>query len=369
MENSDLVPFQRNSPEGPAHSGSLERDSGQAFETQSSDSNRVVPRSAGVQSVVLQVGRSTGRLVCHQFQSQASQVCVAGSGSKSLGSGCSESVMGESGCVCFSSGISSQPGGFQDGGSGLSQNDPSCSGMVQHALVLGPGKSLSSGALSVSTQKDLVTQPFNGVLHRNLSNLNLHAWLLESVPSKNKVSLRKWQQELRLLRDSTRAVYKSKWAIFVKWCDSHEVDFRSPSISQIADFLLYLFKERSLQPSTIEGYRTAIADMVDNDRLAISKDENLSRLLDSFHRDKPKGRRGIPSGNLSLVLHQLTKAPFEPLRKASLKHLTFKTVFLLALGSGKRRSEIHAWLFKNIRHQENWTQVSPYQLHFQESVG
>ena len=60
------------------------------------------------------------------------------------------------------------------------------------------------------------------------------------------------------------------------------------------------------------------------------------------------------------MLHQLTKAPFEPLRKASLKHLTFKTVFLLALGSGKRRSEIHAWLYKNIRHQESWSQVSLY---------
>ena len=59
-----------------------------------------------------------------------------------------------------------------------------------------------------------------------------------------------------------------------------------------------------------------------------------------------------------MVLHQLTQPPFEPLRKASLKHLTFKTVFLLALGSGKRRSEIHAWLHKNIRHQEDWSNVS-----------
>ena len=42
-----------------------------------------------------------------------------------------------------------------------------------------------------------------------------------------------------------------------------------------------------------------------------------------------------------------------------LKHLTFKTGFLLALGSDKR-SEIHAWLYKNIRHQENWNQVSLY---------
>ena len=100
--------------------------------------------------------------------------------------------------------------------------------------------------------------------------------------------------------------------------------------------------------------------MVGNDTLNISSDENLTHLLDSFHRDKPKGRRGVPSWNLSLVLHQLTKAPFEPLRKASLKHLTFKTVFLLALDSGKRRSEIHAWLLKNIRHQQNWSQVSFY---------
>ena len=92
----------------------------------------------------------------------------------------------------------------------------------------------------------------------------------------------------------------------------------------------------------------------------VRKDDNLTRLLDNFHRDRPKGRQGIPSWNLSLVLHQLTKPPFEPLRKVSLKHLTFKMVFLLALGSGKRRSEIHAWLNKNIRHQADWSKVSLY---------
>ena len=60
-------------------------------------------------------------------------------------------------------------------------------------------------------------------------------------------------------------------------------------MNQIADFLLFLFKDRKLQPSTIESYRTAIADMVGNDRLNISKDENLSRLLDSFHGGFLKG--------------------------------------------------------------------------------
>ena len=161
-------------------------------------------------------------------------------------------------------------------------------------------------------------------------------------------------------RSSTRTVYEAKWSVFVRWCEASQVDFRSPSVKQIADFLLHLFQEKNLQPSAIDGYRSAISDKLGISFLNVSKDENLTRLLDSFHRDRPKSRRGIPSWNLSLVLHQLTKPPFEPLRKASLKHLTFKTVFLLALGSGKRRSEIHAWLNKNSRHQADWTKVSLY---------
>ena len=118
-------------------------------------------------------------------------------------------------------------------------------------------------------------------------------------------------------------------------------------------------KVKKLQPSTIDDYRSAIADKLGNSPINVSKDENLTHLLHSFHRNRPKGRRGIPSWNLSLVLHQLTKAPFEPLKKASLKHLTFKTVFLLALGSGKCGREIHAWRNKNIR-QTDWSKVSLY---------
>ena len=43
-----------------------------------------------------------------------------------------------------------------------------------------------------------------------------------------------------------------------------------------------------------------------------------------------------------------------------MKHLTFKTVFLLALGLGKHTSEIHAWQNRNIRHQSDWSKVSLY---------
>ena len=155
---------------------------------------------------------------------------------------------------------------------------------------------------------NLLTQPFNQIPHRNLGNLNLHAWLLEPLLA---IKEQGFSEAVAarieaLQRGSTR----SKWAIFTKWCITNQVDFRAPPVKSVADFLMYLFQDRKLQPSTIDGYRSAIADKLGNSPINISKDENLTRLLDSFHRDRPKGRRGIPSWNLSLVLQQLTKAPF-----------------------------------------------------------
>ena len=241
------------------------------------------------------------------------------------------------------------------------ESDSHSSGLAQHAMVLGPGGTVVSDP-SLPTQS---SRPSDTAIQQGASQESDQSKPTRLAPRAEAIKEQGFSSPVASQieapqRSSTRTVYEAKWAVFVRWCESSQVDFRSPSVKQIADFLLHLFQEKNLQPSTIDGYRSAIADKLGNSSLNVSKDENLTRLLDSFHRDRPKGRRGIPSWNLSLVLHQLTKAPFEPLRKASLKHLTFKTVFLLALGSGKRRSEIHAWLNKNIRHQADWSKVSLY---------
>ena len=107
-------------------------------------------------------------------------------------------------------------------------------------------------------------------------------------------------------RGSTRSVYEAKWTIFTKWCITNQVDFQAPPVKSVADFLMYLFEDRKLQSSTIDGYRSAIADKLGNSTFNISKDENLTRLLDSFHRDRPKGRRG--SAELRFMLGK-TKIP------------------------------------------------------------
>ena len=76
--------------------------------------------------------------------------------------------------------------------------------------------------------RDLVTQPFNGLVHRSLPNLNLHAWLLEALPSGNTASLKRWQQELRLLRGvqpepctSQSGPYLSSGVNRTRWTSGH----------------------------------------------------------------------------------------------------------------------------------------------------
>ena len=61
-------------------------------------------------------------------------------------------------------------------------------------------------------------------------------------------------------RSSTRTIYKSKWALFEKWCRENSVDFSTPSVKQVSDFFMYLYQDLNRCPSTIDGYRTAIVD-------------------------------------------------------------------------------------------------------------
>ena len=359
LETAFLVQSQTDSSKGQAHSGKAECDSRQIVQEHSGYSDRMVPPAGSLRPLMCQVAHSPSGSLCNKVQSQTTQVCVPSTRSTGMESRCSQPELGEYGCLRVPSCVSFGQGGVQDPRSGSSQVGSDCSRVAQHALVLGSSQHVCSDSSlpskrgepadptvqSVSPQRSPRAQP---------PRLAPRASSIQAQGFSNEVATRIEAPQ----RQSTRAIYESKWSIFVKWCESHKVDFGSPSLTQVAEFLLFLFKEKNLQPSTIDGYRTAIADKIGCDKVNFGKDENLTRLLDSFHRDKPKGLRGVPSWNLSLVLHQLTQSPFEPLRKASLKHLTFKTVFLLALGSGKRRSEIHAWVHRNIRHQEDWANVS-----------
>ena len=109
---------------------------------------------------------------------------------------------------------------------------------------------------------------------------------------------------------STSAIYKSKWNIFSSYCRTKRIDPFLASDPQISEFLIYLFKDKKLAHKTLEGYRTAIAEPI---RLKsgkdISKSMFLTRLLQSFARERPSIARPYPNWDLAFVLQSLTKEP------------------------------------------------------------
>ena len=61
-------------------------------------------------------------------------------------------------------------------------------------------------------------------------------------------------------RESTLAIYESKWRIFTSWCNIQHINPLSGSESVVSDFLLHLHTEKHLAISTIAGYQMAIAN-------------------------------------------------------------------------------------------------------------
>ena len=134
----------------------------------------------------------------------------------------------------------------------------SCRIPMQRIVVIAPGwpnmpwfwdlVTMSSQIpLSLPFLPNWLTQSFNQIPHRNLTNLNLHAWLLEPHQSRSRLGFSE-AVAARIeapQRGSTRSVFEAKWTIFTNWCLINQVDFRAPPVKSIADFLMYLLRTGS----------------------------------------------------------------------------------------------------------------------------
>ena len=63
-------------------------------------------------------------------------------------------------------------------------------------------------------------------------------------------------------------------------------------------------------------------------------------MIMSMELQRPRLTPVLLQWDLGIFLEALSKPPYEPLREASLKHLTLKTVFLLAMASAGRPSAL-----------------------------
>ena len=175
-------------------------------------------------------------------------------------------------------------------------------------------------------------------------------------------SIRAAERISRPQRNSTRLVYEGKWAEFCSWCRRRQSDPLTASVPVVADFLVELFEWKPpLAVSTIKGYRSSIAATLPHGA-DITNSKDLCSLFKSFGVDRPVTKVFYPKWSLKVVLDYLIGRPFEPILRCSMENmenLTLKTVFLVALASGRRRSELCAlsWDPQCFRFSPNLAQV------------
>ena len=156
-------------------------------------------------------------------------------------------------------------------------------------------------------------------------------------------------------RPSTNRMYDDRWRRFTRWAAAQGFDPLDPTAAQIASFLFDLFDKHGLSPQTIKGYRTCIGSVLNHTgRAKVVLHRTISDMIASMELQRPRTTPVLPQWDLGVVLEALSKSPYEPLREASFKHLTLKTVFLLAMASAGRRSELHA-----LRFDKNYIQFKP----------
>ena len=143
-------------------------------------------------------------------------------------------------------------------------------------------------------------------------------------------------------RQSTRSVYDSQWRQFHSWCLERKVNPVSATIPIVLEFL-HEKREKGCSSNTLAVSVAAISAFHNNvDGVPISKSLAISRYIKGVKLLNPQKLSLAPPWCLGSVLTILAKSPFEPMANCDLKLLTMKTVFLLAVCSARRVSELQA---------------------------
>ena len=190
----------------------------------------------------------------------------------------------------------------------------------------------------------LLKQTFSHHFHPHPWNLNLHAWRLSRDSTRREDFLKLLPKGSLYLKDNPQRGFTNlngkcseSGAMLSKLILSRE------TVQQLADFLIFLFEEKKLAISSIQGYRSCISKVFLARGIDISHDRDLNMLVRNFAIERPVQHREAPRWDLMVVLRLLMKPPFEPMNMASLADMTRTLAFLLTLASAKRNNEV--WAF------------------------
>ena len=309
-----------------------------------SSQHRMGTTASSVRLSCSAVGSSSCRSLCYQSESQTGNLCISSSRPSVLRSRRHVSLLGRNVRLCLSSIPLSSSSASQDQAIGL-QDHSYCTSLAKTSMVSRTSASVlcQASETSFQTRPSVSVQGKSGTSKARVSSSSRLATLREGLRQKG-FSEGATSHISKSVRQSTGIVYEAKWAIFCDWCSGRDIDPVRVTVQQLADFLVYLFEIKRLVPSTIKGYRSAIGRTISLlGGPDFGQNEYISLLVRSFSLERPKQNKLVPQWNLGLVLAALNSPPFEPAEEVDLRFLYYKCCFLLALASGRRRSEIHAF--------------------------
>ena len=221
---------------------------------------------------------------------------------------------------------------------------PNSASLAQPGVVSGPPRSLNrlsniSPTSAETAQADLLTPLSSASVASQPSRLEV----IKGFHQERGFSEAVAQRLAISQRQSSAVVYESKWKVFGEWCHVKQSNPVKATVQQLADFLIFLFEEKKLAISSIQGYRSCISKVFLARGIDISHDRDLNMLVRNFAIERPVQHREAPRWDLMVVLRFLMKPPFEPMNMASVADMTRKLAFLLTLATAKRNSEV--WAF------------------------
>ena len=303
---------------------------------------RMVPEPLSSFQDFLGMGGTNDRSICLGRQSQSSNILFLDSRPQSVCNRCSNNIVGRNVCLCLPSNLSNSESPTTHAEVQLPDNSDSPT-VATSPLV-------HKSSADVSRKSHETTNQVRSVKPAKNKNIPSKSGCVQSVGlaalNKNFQAKGFSKQTRKLLsaswRKGTRADYCSKFKKFNSWCCEREKDPYVATLIDCADFLTHLFHE-GLQYRTIAGYRSMLSAVVSPiDNIPIGQHPYIIRLLKGVFNSRPPKVKLVPEWSLPKVLKMLQCSPFEPLKKASLKHVTLKTIFLVAITTFRRCADIQA---------------------------
>ncbi len=346
------------SPDSQAHSRESQCSGGLSQQEKHNSPDRMDYSSGHDKWDLQSMGETPHRLVCHQAKQKITNFRVPGTRSTSRERRRSHVRLDGTGGLCFSSAGSSGNSPQKDP-TGRSSGD-SAGTKLASSLMVSP---VTVSPHRDSSKDSSKTRPLDtaSISVETSEAGSLQATRLETIQQslrKKGFSERVSSCISRSRRTSTERIYQSHWRCWVDWAERRKVDPSDPLVQQLCDFLLFLIQEKKFSQGTVKSYRSAICTTIrQSGGPDLASNPILRELVNSLKINAPKSAPRVPQWDVYLVLEALKGPPFEPPTTCDLAHWSYKTAFLLALATAKRRSELHAIEFKATRWEKNEVQL------------